>query len=133
MNSPNVPVSELAANIINSRCPFTALGLEEAEHNLSDVKSAYRRLCLLFHPDKSTLPVQLALEVFQALQRAYTDATQDLKQFNHSCASNKNIWRQFYAEPAMPQDPGFQAVPTHTAGRTPQPPQRCHQVCAWPG
>ena len=57
-----------------SEDPFVCLELGAgARSSVQDAKRAYRRLCLLYHPDKSRHP--LAVEAFHAITRAYQRIT----------------------------------------------------------
>ena len=49
--------------------PFFCLKLTNRNAPLAEVKAQYRRLCLLYHPDKSTHPQ--ATEAFIAISKAY--------------------------------------------------------------
>jgi hypothetical protein len=51
--------------------PFVCLKLSNRSAQLAEIKAQYRRLCLLYHPDKSTHPE--ATEAFIAISRAYRE------------------------------------------------------------
>ncbi|GIM16190.1 hypothetical protein Vretimale_18860, partial [Volvox reticuliferus] len=127
----DAPLNELAANILGSRCPYNALGLT-TDANLAEVKSAYRRLCLTFHPDKSVLPCQLASEVFQALQKAYADVEQHLKHVHQLSALDKgDLWCQFYTAPAVSSEAGAYVAPTSAVGGPMRPAHAPRQGSLW--
>ncbi|GFR51017.1 hypothetical protein Agub_g13344, partial [Astrephomene gubernaculifera] len=124
-----IPPEQLANIVLKSKCPFQALGVYP-NSSLPDVKGAYRRLCLIFHPDKSTLPHQLASEVFQALHGAYSAATQKLQPAQRQ-SGPKDIWSAFYSAPDAPNEPAHQAPPPAPAAAPVRPAQAFRQGGAW--
>ncbi|GIL67635.1 hypothetical protein Vafri_20978, partial [Volvox africanus] len=127
----DAPMNELVANILGSRCPYNTLGIT-TEANLAEVKSAYRRLCLLFHPDKSVLPCQLASEIFQVLHKAYDDVVRQQKHVDERPAFEKgDLWCQFYTDPVVSTEARAYAAPASATGGSLRPTQNPRQGGLW--
>ncbi|GLI66533.1 hypothetical protein VaNZ11_010409 [Volvox africanus] len=127
----DAPMNELVANILGSGCPYNALGLT-TDANLAEVKSAYRRLCLLFHPDKSILPCQLASEIFQVLRKAYGDVIQQQKHIHERSAFDKgDLWCQFFTDAVVSTEAGAYAAPASATGGSLRPTHTPRQGGLW--
>ena len=75
------------------KCHYEVLGVERNAPE-SDIKKAYRRLALKFHPDKNQDNVEECTRLFNAVQQAYEVLSdpQERAWSVHSTCSNHQ-WR----------------------------------------
>jgi len=69
MAEPDVDVKKLIKRVLSTKEFYERMGLERTASS-EEIKKRFRKLSLLLHPDKCTLPG--AEESFKAINQAYT-------------------------------------------------------------